>query len=150
MYFLFRILYSLLIWENIIRGAEGMINKTNFVIRLSGLRANSYYIDYLGVYKIAEISELVGIKENVIKEKYVLNNGEYNQDLDVYYFSSQENAQSAISEILKGVKVEKKCRIVELTEAEVEYIRQALINEGINSIRVGNKVKDAIFKKLNA
>jgi hypothetical protein len=127
-----------------------MVNKTSFIIRLSGIRANSYYIDYLGAYKAAEISELVGIKESVIKEKYILNDGIYNQDLDVYYFSSMESAQNAITEILKGVKVEKKCRIIELTEAEVEYIRQALINEGINTIRVGNKVKDAIFKKLNS
>ena len=127
-----------------------MVNKTNFLIRLSGLRASSYYIDYLGVYKIAEISELVGIKEAVIKEKYILNNGEFNQDLNVYYFSSMDSAQNAISEILKGIKVEKKCRVIELTEGEVEYIRQALINEGINNIRVGNKVKDAIFKKLNS
>jgi hypothetical protein len=126
-----------------------MVNKTNFVIRLSGLR-NSYYIDYLGVYKIAEIAELVGIKESVIKEKYILNNGEYFQDLDVFYFSNQERAQNAISEILKGIKVEKKCRVIELTEGEIEYIRQALINEGINNIRVGNKVKDAIFRKLNS
>jgi hypothetical protein len=127
-----------------------MVNKTNFVIRLSGLRVNCYYIDYLGVYKVAEISELVGIKEAIIKEKYILNNGVYNQDLDVFYFNSQESAQNAISEILKGVKVEKKCRVIELTEAEIEYIRQALINEGVNNIRVGNKVKDTIFKKLNS
>ena len=126
-----------------------MVNKTNFIVRLSGLKANSFYIDYLGVYKIAEIAELVGIKETVIKEKYLLNNGEYNQDLSVYYFNNMESAQNAISEILKGIKVEKKCRVIELTEGEIEYIRQALINEGINNIRVGNKVKDAIFKKLN-
>jgi hypothetical protein len=126
-----------------------MVNKTNFVVRMSGLRENSYYIDYLGAYKIDEIAELVGIKASVIKEKYLLNQAEHEESIDVYYFKSMENAQNAISEILKGVKEEKKGRTIVLTEAEVEYIRRALINEGSNTIHLRNKVKDAIFKKLN-
>jgi len=126
-----------------------MINKTNFVIRKSGIKENSYYVDYQGVYKTTEISELVGVKAPIIKEKYILNNAVHDESLDVYYFNSMESAQNAISEILKGVKQEKKCRTIELTETEIEYIRKALINEGVNTIHVGSKVKDEIFKKLN-
>jgi hypothetical protein len=48
------------------------------------------------------------------------------------------------------MKSDQKGRIISLTDAEIEYIRKALINEGSNTIHLKNSIKDAIFKKLNA
>ncbi len=126
------------------------VSESNFIVRKSGRESNSYYIDYLGVYKVTEIAKLVRLEAPLIKEKYLKYGGVYFEELDVYYFSEMENAKNAIEEILKNLKTSQKGRIIQLTEAEIEYIRQALINEGVNNIRVSSKVKDNIFKKLNS
>ncbi len=126
------------------------VSESNFIVRKSGRENESYYIDYLGVYKIVSISKLVRIDAVLIKEIYQKYDAVYFSELDVYYFKEIEKAKSAIADILKNMKSEQKGRIIQLTEAEIEYIRQALINEGVNSIRVNSKVKDNIFKKLNA
>lgn len=126
------------------------VNESNFIVRKSGRESDSYYIDYLGVYKIVEIAKLVGLESVLIKEIYQKHNAVYFSELDVYYFKEIENAKSAIADILKNLKSNQKGRIILLTEAEIEYIRQALINEGVNNIRVSSKVKDNIFKKLNS
>ncbi len=127
-----------------------MAGETNFVVRISGRRENSYYIDYLGSYKVAEIAKVAGIKPVEVKEIYLSNGAEYDEDMCVYYFNSVEAANKAASDITKKTKSEYRGRLVFLTEAEIEYIRKALISEGGNTIRVKNKIKDAIFKKLNA
>ncbi len=36
-----------------------------------------------------------------------------------------------------------------LTDAEIEYIRRSLINEGANNFYQKNSIKDEILKKLN-
>ncbi len=126
------------------------VNESNFIVRKSGRENNSYYIDYLGVYKIVDISKLVHLEASLIKEKYLKYDAVYFDELDVYYFNDIEKAKSAINDILKNLKASQKGRIIQLTEAEIEYIRQALINEGVNNIRVSSKVKDNIFKKLNS
>lgn len=126
-----------------------MINEKNFVIRVSGRRENSYYIDYSGAYKIEDISKLTGIKLSSIKDIYQKNGAVYDNSIDVYYFSSRESAQKTVDSMLGEVKHERKGRAVILTDAEIEYIRKALINEGINTIHVSNKIKDDLFKKLN-
>lgn len=126
------------------------VNESNFIVRKSGRENNSYYIDYLGVYKIIDISKLVSLEASIIKEKYLKYDAVYFDELDVYYFNDIEKAKSAINDILKNLKSSQKGRIIQLTEAEIEYIRQALINEGVNNIRVSSKVKDNIFKKLNS
>ncbi len=127
-----------------------MVNESNFIIRMSGRKEGCCYIDYSGVYKIAEISKITGIDAPSIKEMYVKNGGSYDDNQDVYYFCEMENAKKAISDILRTMKSEQKGRVLFLTEAEVEYIRKALINEGSNTIHLKNNVKDAIFKKLNS
>ena len=116
---------------------------------MSGRRENSYYIDYLGVYKVLEIAKIAGLTPAAVKEIYLNNGGIYDETQDVYYFGSIEAAKKAISDILGKVKIEHRGRLIFLTEAEVELIRRALINEGNNTIHMKNKVKDAIFKKLN-
>lgn len=126
------------------------VNESNFIVRKSGRDSNSYYIDYLGYYKIVDISKLVHVEASVIRDKYIKYNAAYFDDLDVYYFNDIDKAKSAINEILKNLKANQKGRVIQLTEAEIEYIRQALINEGVNNIRVSSKIKDNIFKKLNS
>lgn len=126
-----------------------MVSESNFVVRKSGRRDESYYIDYLGVYKINDLARIVGVKASSVKEKFLNNNAVYDEALEVYYFNSMDSAKNTIAEIMKDVKSDVKGRVVHLTEAEIEYIRKALINEGTNVMHVSNKVKDAIFKKLN-
>ena len=126
-----------------------MVSESNFVVRKSGRKDECYYIDYLGVYKINDLARIVGVKASAVKEKFLNNNAVYDEALEVYYFNSMDSAKNTIAEIMKDVKSGVKGRVVHLTEAEIEYIRKALINEGTNVMHVSNKVKDAIFKKLN-
>lgn len=126
-----------------------MVNETNFIVRVSGRREKSYYIDYMGIYKIVDISKITGLEAQAIREKYLSNGAEYDESQDVYYFENMDNANKAISDIIKNIKAELKGRIISLTESEIEYIRKALINEGANTLHLNNKIKDAIFKKLN-
>ena len=129
---------------------NNFISESNFIVRKSGQQDNSFYIDYLGIYKVVEISKLVHLDASFIRDKYIKHGAVYFDQLDVYYFNDIDQAKSAISEIVKSVKSDQKGRIIQLTEAEIEYIRQAMINEGANNLRVNSKVKDNIFKKLNA
>jgi len=126
-----------------------MVNQSNFIVRISGKGADKYYIDYSGVYKANEIAKITGLKPTAVKEIYSGNGAVHDDSLDVYYFSSLDAAKKAIAEIFGNVKSELKGRLVHLSEAEVEYIRKALINEGSNTIHLKNKIKDEIFKKLN-
>ncbi|MHB8061801.1 MAG: hypothetical protein ACYDG2_04070 [Ruminiclostridium sp.] len=130
--------------------SKDYISESNFIVRTSGQQGNNFYIDYLGIYKIVEISKLVHLDASFIREKYIKFGAQYFDKLDVYYFNDINLAKSAINEILKNIKADQKGRIIQLTEAEIEYIRQAMINEGANNLRVNSKVKDNIFKKLNA
>jgi hypothetical protein len=125
------------------------INESNFIVRKSGRELNSFYIDYLGVFKLTEISKLTHLEVQFLKEKYLEHGATYYSELDVYYFNDVNETKKAISDIMKNLKSNQKGRIVQLTEAEIEYIRQALINEGVNNIGVSSKIKDNIFKKLN-
>ncbi|MDP4093056.1 MAG: hypothetical protein Q8920_06805 [Bacillota bacterium] len=126
-----------------------MVNESNFIVRLSGRRESTYYIDYMGVYKVNEIAKIVGIKPTAVKDKYLENKAFYDDSQDIYYFGSEEDAKKTISNIISSIKADMKGRVIHLTEAEIEYIRKALINEGSNVMHVSNKIKDAIFKKLN-
>lgn len=126
-----------------------MVNESNFIVRVSGRKENSCYIDYSGVYKITEIAKVVGIEPPAVREKYLANGATYDEELDVYYFNSLENAKKAIADLLKDMKSGQKGRLVFLTEREIEYIRKALINEESNTIHVRSRIKEGIFKKLN-
>jgi hypothetical protein len=130
--------------------SSDFINDSNFIVRKSGKEGGKYYIDYIGYYKVTDIAKLVHLEAAFIKEKYFKYDAEYCEELDVYYFEGVDKAKAAVDEIVKSIKSELKGRIVVLTEAEIEYIRQALINEGANNLRVGSKVKDNIFRKLNS
>jgi hypothetical protein len=60
------------------------------------------------VYNTTEISKLVGIEASAIMEKYLDNGAEYDESLDVYYFSSLESARKTISDILKVLNLSKR------------------------------------------
>lgn len=126
-----------------------MVNQSNFIVRMSGRRADNYYIDYSGTYKVIDIAKITGLEPSAIKEIYTGNGAVYDDSQEVYYFGSLESAKKAIAEIFGNVRTELRGRLVYLSEAEVEYIRKALINEGSNTIHLNNKIKDEIFKKLN-
>jgi hypothetical protein len=126
-----------------------MVNESNFIARQSGRKPDHYYIDYSGVYKLGDISKISGMKAASLKAIYTDNGAVLDEAQDVYYFGSLDAAKKTISDIFIKIKVEQKGRLILLSEAEIEYIRMALINEGSNTIHVSNKVKDAIFRKLN-
>ncbi|MGE5614941.1 MAG: hypothetical protein ACM3XR_11120 [Bacillota bacterium] len=126
-----------------------MVNQSNFIVRKSGRRENNYYIDYSGSYKAEDIAKITGLKPNAVKEIYAEHGAIYDDSQEVYYFGSVEAAKNAIAQIFGRVKPSLKGKTVTLTEAEVEYIRQALINEGSNTIHLKSKIKDEIFRKLN-
>lgn len=126
-----------------------MFNESSFIVRVSGRKENCYYIDYAGEYKIAEIARVTGLSPVDVKMKYSENGGSFDEELNIYYFSSVENAKKTIDVLLREMQPEHKGKPIYLTETEIEYIRKALINEGSNTIHVSSKVKDEIFKKLN-
>lgn len=126
-----------------------MLNETNLIVRKSGRRENSYYIDYSGIYKLVEIAKAAGMSAPALKDVYASNGAVYDGSLDVYYFGSFDGAKKVVGELLRKAGAGLKGKAVFLTEAEIEYIRKALINEQSNTIHVKNRIKDEIFKKLN-
>lgn len=126
-----------------------MVNQSSFVVRKSGRRENNYYIDYSGSYKAEDIAKITGLKPATVKEIYAGHGAIYDESQEVYYFGSIEAAKNAAAQIFGRVRASLKGKTVNLTEVEVEYIRQALINEGSNTIHLKNKIKDEIFRKLN-
>ncbi len=127
-----------------------MVNQSNFIVRMSGRCAGKFYIDYSGAYKVNDISRITGLASGVVKEIYTGNGAVYDDSQKVYYFGSLSSAKNAITEIFGSVRTELKGKLLYLSEAEVEYVRKALINEGTNTISMNTKIKDEIFKKLNA
>ena len=126
-----------------------MVNQSNFIVRLSGRQKGKCYIDYSGKYKVIDIARITGLEPAAVKEIYAGNGAVYDESQEVYYFSSVESANHTIAEIFSNVRADLKGRLLYLSEAEVEYIRKALINEGSNTIHLKNKIKDEIFRKLN-
>jgi len=128
---------------------ENMVDESNFIVRSSGRKQGSFYIDYSGAYKITEIAKVVDLKPSIIHKIYVDNDAVFDEDADVYYFGSLEAARKAISTLYSKIRSEKRGKFVFLTMAEIEYIRKALINEDSNAIHVKKDIKDKLFEKLN-
>lgn len=126
-----------------------LVNQSGFIVRKSGVAEDKYYIDYQGSYKTTDIAKITGLKLAAVNETYTANGAVHDESLDVYYFPCMDAAKKTVAEIFGNVRSGLKGRMVNLTEAEVEYIRKALINEGSNTIHLKNKIKDEIFKKLN-
>jgi hypothetical protein len=126
-----------------------MVYATNFIVRKSGIREGSYYIDYAGSFSVTDLSKIVGLKPSRIVEIYTSYGGILNDSLGVYYFPSAEHAKNSIDRILSEVKPGNIGKAVYLSNEEIDYIRRALINEGANTFSVKNNLKDEIFRKLN-
>jgi hypothetical protein len=127
-----------------------MVNDKNFIVRASAKKTHCHYIDYLGQYKINDLSKLTGISESDLDKIFTGNKGVFDNELQIFYFNAVKDAEAAIKKILTNITSEKHERALYLTEPEIEYIRQALINEGSNTLHIRNKIKDDIFKKLNS
>lgn len=125
-----------------------MIDSANFIVRSSGKKAGYYYIDYLGQYKITDISKEVRIESSKLAEIYLENGGIIDNVFEVYYFDNFLKAKKAISEITSKITPVNKGKNILFTEAEIEQIRKALINDSGN-FGVDSKIKDKILKKLN-
>lgn len=125
-----------------------MINSSSFVVRSSGQKPGFYYIDYLGNYKISDISELVKIDAMKIEELFIKNGAELDKNTGIYYFNDKFNAKDSVDAIIAKVQTDNKGRSISFTESEIAHIRQALINDNSN-LRVNSKIKDKILKKLN-
>jgi len=126
-----------------------MVNQSGFIVRKSGIREDGYYIDYAGAYTIGDIAKLTGVKAAKITQIYSDHGAIFDDSQNVYYFRSSEAAKNAIGELFANVSPHRKAKAVYLSEAEIEFIRRALINEGSNTLSLKSKIKDEIFKKLN-
>ena len=127
-----------------------MVNESGFIVRRSGRRADNYYIDYSGSYRAGDIAKLTGLKPALVIGVYTDHGAILDESQEVYYFGSADAAKSAIEEVFGKIRADQRGKLVNLSEAEIEYIRQALINEGSNTIHLKSRIKDEIFKKLNA
>ena len=125
-----------------------MIDAANFIVRNSGKKAGYYYIDYLGQYKITDISKEVRIDASKLTAIYLENDGIIDQSFDVYYFDDFLKAKKVIAEITSKITSVNKGKNILFTEAEIAQIRKALINDSGN-FGVDSKIKDKILKKLN-
>jgi hypothetical protein len=131
-------------------GRGKVLEETNFIVRLSGKKPNSFYIDYSGAYKISDIAKVTGMEQSTVKDIYISNDAVFDEAMEVYYFGSMEAAQKAIATIYSRIRSEKRGKLIFLTMQEIEYIRKALINEDSNTIHVKRSFKDKIFEKLNS
>jgi hypothetical protein len=82
-----------------------MIDAANFIVRNSGKKAGFFYIDYLGKYKITDISKEVRVDASKLTAIYLENGGIIDQSLDVYYFDDFLKAKKVISEITSASRV---------------------------------------------
>ena len=125
-----------------------LIDTSNFIVRSSGRLDCRYYIDYVGLYKAADISKTAKVDLKKLNSIYLANGGELDSVLEIYYFDNMISAQKTISDIFAIIEKKNKGRFIALTDPEIDYIRNALINES-GFAGINNKIKDAIFKKLN-
>jgi hypothetical protein len=125
-----------------------LIDTSNFIVRSSGRLDSRYYIDYVGLYRAADISKTAKIDLKKLNGIYQANGGKLDNLLEIYYFNNMISAQKTISDIFAIIEKKNKGRFIALTEPEIAYIRNALINES-GFAGINNKIKDAIFKKLN-
>ena len=127
-----------------------MKNIKSFSIRSSGRQAGKFYIDCAGSYSSGEISSMTGMDKKTLEEIYAQEGAELDNAVGVYYFPSRESALDAIKKLESNLAAHGAGKIMFLTFEEIEYIRQALINEGSNIIYVRNDLKKRIFDKFNS
>ena len=126
-----------------------MAFQLGFSVRGSGRFLGKHYIDLNGSYELGEIALSTNLKKEQIEKIMQACNGELDSNLGVYFFSDRDSALSAIHEIENSITGMGPGKSIFLTNEEIDYIRQALINEGSNVISVRNEIKKHIFDKFN-
>ncbi len=119
-----------------------------FDVRGSGRFPGKFYIDLNGKYAAGDIAEAVGSNKETVEKLYERFSAVYEEALGVYFFSSREEALQAKKALDEKVS-DRSGKTVFLTYEEIDYIRQALINEGSNVISVRNELKKNIFDKFH-
>jgi hypothetical protein len=125
-----------------------MIDSTNLIVRTSGQKPGSYYIDYLGKYKISDISKELKVDAHKIEEIFVINGANLDAGTGIFYFNDIFKAKDSINALIAKIQINNRGRNINLSEAEIAQIRQALINDNSN-LHINSKIKDKILKKLN-
>lgn len=126
-----------------------MKNMKSFTVKSSGRVPDQYYIDCDGSYEISMIAELADMEAHRLEEIYSSFEAKLDKNKGVYYFPSRNQAVSAIKALQSYFSKRGTGKVVFLSFEEMEYIRQALINEGSNIINVKNDLKRGIFDKFN-
>jgi hypothetical protein len=121
----------------------------SFTIKNSGKIPDQYYIDYDGSCEIGEIIKLTGIEKRKLEKIYSSYGAELDKSSGMYYFPSRNHALDAIKVLNSYFLSRGAGKLVFLTFEEIEYIHQALINEGTNIINVKNDLKRGIFDKFS-
>ncbi len=127
-----------------------MSNTSSFRVRSSARASYKYYIDCAGNFKIDDVVRISGMGKKKLEEIFTSHGAQWDEVAGVYYFSSREQAVKVLHQLANQVIHKEKGKAVFLTFEEMEYIRQALINEGSNIINVRNDLKKGLFDKLNS
>jgi len=125
-----------------------MSNLSGFIVRSSGRFPGKHYIDQDGRYALGDLAEATGLSKERLEQIYQRNGAIYEESLGVFFFDSRDAALAAIKE-LDNILTGSTGKSVYLSYEEIDYIRQALINEGSNVISVRNELKRRIFEKFN-
>lgn len=127
-----------------------MKNMNSFSIRSSGRQAGKFYIDCAGYYSTGDMAAMMGMNKKTLEEIYTNEGAELDGVVGVYYFPSRDSALETVRKLENSLTSYGSGKVVYLTFEEIEYIRQALINEGSNIINVRNDLKKCIFDKFNS
>lgn len=117
-------------------------------MRGSGRYPGKFYIDLSGRYATGDIAAVIGQTKEAVDEIYQRLGASLDESTGVWFFDTREQALDAIRTLgdhMAGMSG----KAVFLTYEEIDYIRQALINEGSNIINVRNELKKRIFEKIN-
>ncbi len=125
-----------------------MPNLYGFMVRGSGRFPGKHYIDQDGYYALGDLAEATGLSKAKLEQAYLKNGAAYEESLGVFFFNSRDAALETIRE-LDEMLAGSAGKSVYLSFEEIDYIRQALINEGSNVISVRNELKRRIFEKFN-
>ena len=122
---------------------------TEWTVRGSARYPGKYYIDLAGRYQPEDLAALTGVDQEKLEALCLRAGASTANEVGVPFFDSREAALGVVRELealLPGVAG----KTVFLTIEELDYLRQALINEGSNVISVRNEIKRRIFDKFNA
>lgn len=127
-----------------------MKSMKSFSVRSSGRQQGKFYIDCSGYYSTGDIAGMIGMDKKALEDIYTSQGAVLDDTVGVFYFPSRESAVETIKKLEDNLKSHGMGKVVFLTFEEIEYIRQALINEGSNIIYVRNDLKKCIFDKFNS